>query len=73
MNTNTATKLAEIMTKAAKRFAAFSGCEFQPTYEECVGIEFWRAFGRYEQSLLMQDVYLILCGMGMTPLEVHQQ
>ena len=39
MNTNTATKLAEIITQAAKRFAASSGCEFQPTYEECVGTE----------------------------------
>lgn len=42
------------------------------SFSQCVGVQFWKAFGRYEQSQLMQDVYIQLCEMDFVPLESDQ-
>lgn len=73
MEIATATKLAEIIEQAADQFGQYYDHQFPFTFHECVGQQFWLAFGKYEQSPLMQEVYSVLCDMGMTPLESHQQ
>ena len=64
----TSLKLAEIMNAAAIAYAKGQDVSFN----QSVGKAFWKAFGKYEQSMLMQEVYIVLCDMGMTPLESEQ-
>jgi hypothetical protein len=72
LNTQQAAKLGQIMEEAAIRFMAFSDHQFAPEFKDCVGIEFWKAFDINEQSQLMQELYIMLCEMGFTPLRSHQ-
>lgn len=74
MRMETATKLAEIMEAGAEQYRLEEYVQFaNDTFADCVGQQFWLAFGKYEQSPLMQEVYSVLCDMGMTPLESHQK
>jgi hypothetical protein len=66
----TATKLGEILETAANEYRIRMDCQFQyDSFADAVGREFWLAFGKHEQSSLMQEVYSLLCDMGFTPLE----
>jgi hypothetical protein len=70
MHITTATKLGEIMEAAAYEYRRQMDIQFAyDSFAECVGAEFWKAFGVNEQSQLMQEVYSVLCDMGFTPLE----
>lgn len=66
-----ATKLGEIMEVAANeyRLRDKQGNPINDSFADCVGREFWLAFGKNEQSQLMQETYSLLCDMGFTPLE----
>lgn len=72
MDIQTATKLGEIMSKAADAYAQSTLDDRGMSFDECVGRAFWKAFGQYEQSQLLQWVYTDLCDMGFTPLERYQ-
>lgn len=68
MNKEISTKVGEIMQAAAFKYKFNAG----KTFADAVGESFWSSFGQYEQSPLMQYVYCVLCDMGYTPLERHQ-
>lgn len=67
MQIATATKLGEIMEDAAMAYLIN-----YLSFRDSVGVCFWRAFDVNEQSNLMQEVYIVLCDMGFTPLESHK-
>lgn len=73
LTTTQANKLADIMEAAAIEFRRQMDIQFAfDSFADCVGWAFWRAFGEYEQSQLMQDIYLTLCDMGFVPVESHK-
>ena len=53
MEKQVANKINEILNAAALSFKKGESYGFA----ESVGKSFWRSFGRYEQSQLMQEVY----------------
>jgi hypothetical protein len=65
-------KLADIMEAAAYRYRLIDGTAGDESFADCVGREFWLAFGKDEQSQLMQETYCLLCDMGFVPVESHK-
>lgn len=68
INMNTMQKVSNILVVAAHSFKTGE----YTTYQQSVSVHFWKAFGLYEQSQLMQEVYITLCEMDFTPLESDQ-
>lgn len=69
MEKQVAHKMNEILNAAALSFKKGESYGFT----ECVGRAFWKSFGRYEQSQVMQEVYCQLSDMGFTPLASEQE
>ena len=67
MEKQVAQKLAEILKSAADAYAKRSSGFL--SYSQSVGKSFWEVSDKDGQTWVMQEVYLMLCSMDMTPLE----